>query len=95
LLGALLGAVSPNAEEAHWRVTCLVALLPLALAAGLLRGFTLAPITAVSPLFAAILGAQTGAAGPGAWAGTLLYAAAGGVAASLLATRLRALVAPA
>jgi len=88
-LGALIGLVNHTSEEAHWRVALISTGLPALLFTGSSFGLQLAGAEVLCPLFAALSGAPSGYAGVAAWMGTLLYAAAGGIAGWLVSTRLR------
>ena len=88
-LGAFLGLVNHASDEAQWRVAVLSTALPALLLTGYVSGFQLAGAEALCPLFAAWTAVPTGTAGLAAWAGTLLYAAAGAGAGWLVLNRLR------
>ena len=88
-IGALLGAGTRIPGEAQWRTSCVFTLLPAALTVGLLFGLDIAWTAAVCPVLGAVAAAR-GPLPPEAWAGTLLYGAAGAASWWLLRTRLRA-----
>jgi len=88
-LGALIGLVTANADEAQWRVSIVSVLLPALIVVGGLAGFYLAAADVLSPAYAGMKLGISGGVTAGAWVGTVLYAAVGLGAGRLIVARLR------